>query len=202
MQRVVGNAFLFKKLEFTTVDRQKRLFTDLKQRDSSLYRNLDANRRTLFVREGGKHWHLRPPRLCLSLNIVHVTFLVDMCHSTLYGCYPGCVLHVDLSCVCVQCSRWQLQGCRASPDGARLLLPPKSDRACQFAEWPNAERSVARWRTASSHEVAFEGDIRWTWYCSSKRRDIDVKVCAVDPQYVGIWMLDIWNQYHGYIARI
>lgn len=54
LQRIVSNPVLMEMCEFMTQERQQKLFTFLKERSPSLYRNLDDSRKTIFLRLTGR----------------------------------------------------------------------------------------------------------------------------------------------------
>ena len=53
LQRLLQRPQIFEKLCFPTPEQQADLFQKLKRKEPQLYRSLDCNRRTIFVRESG-----------------------------------------------------------------------------------------------------------------------------------------------------
>lgn len=75
----VSSDLLFSKFQFPNIEQQNKLFQHLKKERNSLYKGLDADKRTLFLRETGDNFRAgaHQPTEQMSFSILNLTDLIN-----------------------------------------------------------------------------------------------------------------------------
>ena len=78
-QRIVATDALFSKFQFPSIKKQIQLFKHLKKGRNFLYKGLDADKRTLFLREIGDNFRAGAcqPTKQMSFSILNLTDLIN-----------------------------------------------------------------------------------------------------------------------------
>ena len=78
LELVFKSKTLFEKMDFLPPEKQEVLFAKLKESDSHLFGNLDASKRTIFIRQTGDNYRsFRLPTQQISFNILNLKTLVN-----------------------------------------------------------------------------------------------------------------------------
>lgn len=79
LQHIVGCEKLKLEISFFNVEEQVRIFSFLKEKDAELYKNLDPNKRTIFIRDTGDNFRAasRYPTEQTSFSILNLKKLVN-----------------------------------------------------------------------------------------------------------------------------